>query len=82
MRNEEQRGTRQKRNNKTTKEKRQGSNHHLGSTQTRGPGTTQQFKSIYQDIEESIELATAATLKGFITMKTRPINNSVREWAK
>ena len=36
----------------------------------------------YQDVEESIKLATAATLEGFIAMKTRPINNSVREWAK
>ena len=36
----------------------------------------------YQDVEATIELATAATLEAFVTMKTRAINNSVREWAK
>ena len=36
----------------------------------------------YQDVEATIELATATTLEAFIAMKTRAINNSVREWAK
>ena len=36
----------------------------------------------YQDVEATIELVSAATLEGFIAMKTRPIHNSVREWAK
>ena len=36
----------------------------------------------YQDVEETIELVSAAKLEGFIAMKTGPINNSVREWAK
>ena len=36
----------------------------------------------YQDVEETIELVSAATLEGFVATKTRPINNSVREWAK
>ena len=36
----------------------------------------------YQDVEATIELATATTLEAFISMKTRAINNSVREWAK
>ena len=35
----------------------------------------------YQDLEEEIEHATAAKLKKFIVMKTRPINNSVSKWA-
>ena len=33
----------------------------------------------YQDVEETNELVSAATLEGFIAMKTRSINNSVRE---
>mmetsp|Transcript_53258 Transcript_53258/g.57819 ORF Transcript_53258/g.57819 Transcript_53258/m.57819 type:complete len:108 (+) Transcript_53258:528-851(+) len=38
---------------------------------------------LYQDVEETIKLVSAATLEaGFIAMKTRLINNSVREWAK
>ena len=36
----------------------------------------------YQDVEETIEHVSAATLEGFIAMKTRPIHNSVRKWAK
>ena len=36
----------------------------------------------YSDVEEAIKHATAATLKGFIAMKTRPIHNSVHKWAK
>ena len=36
----------------------------------------------YSDIEETIEHATAATLEGFIAMKTRLIHNSVRKWTK
>ena len=36
----------------------------------------------YQDVEATIKLVTTATPEGFISMKTRAINNSVREWAK
>ena len=36
----------------------------------------------YSDVEKEIEHATAAKLKGFIVMKTRPIHNSVSKWAK
>ena len=36
----------------------------------------------YQDVEATIEQVPAATLEAYIAMKTRPINNSVREWAK
>ena len=36
----------------------------------------------YSDVEEEIEHATAAKLEEFIAMKTRPIHNSVGEWAK
>ena len=36
----------------------------------------------YPDVKEAIENVTAATLEGFIAMKTRPINNSIRKWAK
>ena len=36
----------------------------------------------YQDVEETIELASAKSLEGFIAMKNRPINNSVQKWAK
>eukprot|EP00751_Fragilariopsis_kerguelensis_P005670 CAMPEP_0170792288 /NCGR_PEP_ID=MMETSP0733-20121128/21784_1 /TAXON_ID=186038 /ORGANISM="Fragilariopsis kerguelensis, Strain L26-C5" /LENGTH=98 /DNA_ID=CAMNT_0011140647 /DNA_START=391 /DNA_END=684 /DNA_ORIENTATION=+ len=36
----------------------------------------------YSDVEEEIEHATAAKLEGFVAMKTRPIHNSVRKWAK
>ena len=35
----------------------------------------------YQDVEKEIEQETAAKLEGFITMKTRPIHNSVKKWA-
>ena len=36
----------------------------------------------YQDVEATIKRITATTLEAFITMKTRAINNSVRERAK
>ena len=36
----------------------------------------------YQDVEQEIKHATAAKLERFITMKTRPIHNSVSKWAK
>ena len=36
----------------------------------------------YQDVEETIERVNAVTLEAFIAMKTKAINNSVREWAK
>ena len=32
-------------------------------------------------MEKEIETGTAATLEGFVTMKTRPIHNSVKQWA-
>ena len=38
-------------------------------------------KIFYADIEKQIEISTAATLKGFVAMKTKPIYNSVKEWA-
>ena len=34
----------------------------------------------YEDVEKEIEKGTAATLEGFIAMKTRPIHNSVKKW--
>ena len=36
----------------------------------------------YSDVEAEIKNATAAKLEAFIAMKTRPIHNSVRKWAK
>ena len=36
----------------------------------------------YQDVEKEIEQAIAVKLEGFITMKMRPIHNSVKEWTK
>ena len=38
-------------------------------------------KLFYADVEKEIETGTAATLEGFVTMKTRPIHNSVKQWA-
>ena len=32
-------------------------------------------------MEKEIEKATAATLERFVTMKTKPIHNSVKQWA-
>ena len=32
-------------------------------------------------MEKEIEIGTAATLEGFVAMKTRPIHNSVKQWA-
>ena len=34
----------------------------------------------YQNVEKEIEKGTAATLEGFVAMKTRPIRNSVKKW--
>ena len=34
-------------------------------------------KLFYEDVEKEIEKGTAATLEGFVAMKTRPIHNSV-----
>jgi len=36
---------------------------------------------IYEDVEKEIEKGTAATLEGFVAMKTRPIHNSVKKRA-
>ena len=36
----------------------------------------------YQDVEKEIEQGTAVKLEEFIAMKTRPIHNSVKKWAK
>ena len=35
-------------------------------------------KLFYTDVEKEIETGTAATLEGFVAMKTRPIHNSVK----
>ena len=35
-------------------------------------------KLFYEDMEKEIEKGTAATLEGFVAMKTRPIYNSVK----
>ena len=35
----------------------------------------------YQNMEKEIEHGTAAKLKGFVAMKTRPIHNSVKKSA-
>ena len=35
----------------------------------------------YQNMEKEIEQGTAATLEGFVAMKTRPLKNSVKKWA-
>ena len=35
----------------------------------------------YWDVEREIEQGTAAKLERFIAIKTRPIHNSVKEWA-
>ena len=35
----------------------------------------------YQNVENEIEKRIAATLEGFVAMKTRPIHNSVKKWA-
>ena len=35
----------------------------------------------YEDMEKEIERGTAATLEGFVAMKTSPIHNSVKQWA-
>ena len=36
-------------------------------------------KLFYADVDKQIETSTAATLKGFVAMKTKPIHNSVRQ---
>ena len=38
-------------------------------------------KLFYADVEKEIETGTAATLEGFVAMKTRPIHNNVKQWA-
>ena len=38
-------------------------------------------KLFYADMEKEIEKETAATLEGFVAMKTKPIHNSVKQWA-
>ena len=35
----------------------------------------------YEDVEKEMKCGTAATLEGFVAMKTRPIHNSVKKWA-
>ena len=36
-------------------------------------------KLFYADMEKQIETSTAATLEGFVVMKTKPIHNSVKQ---
>ena len=36
----------------------------------------------YQDVEQEIEQASGVKLEGFIAIKTSPIHNSVKKWAK
>ena len=38
-------------------------------------------KLFYADVEKQKETSTAATLEGFVAMKTKSIHNSVKEWA-
>ena len=38
-------------------------------------------KLFYEHVEKEIEKETAATLEGSVAMKTRPIHNSVKQWA-
>ena len=38
-------------------------------------------KLFYADVEKEIDTGTAATLEEFVAMKTRPIHNSVKQWA-
>ena len=38
-------------------------------------------KLFYADVEKQIETSTAATLEGFVAIKTKSIHNSVKEWA-
>ena len=38
-------------------------------------------KLFYSDVEKQIEISTAATLEGFVAMKTKSIHNSVQKWA-
>ena len=38
-------------------------------------------KLFYADVDKQIETSTAATLEGFVAMKTKPIHNSVKQWA-
>ena len=38
-------------------------------------------KLFYEDVEKEIEKGIAAKLEGFVAMKTRPIHNSVKQWA-
>ena len=38
-------------------------------------------KLFYADVEKQIETSTAATLEGFVAMKTKSIHNSVKQWA-
>ena len=38
-------------------------------------------KLFYAEVEKEIETATVATLEGFVVMKTKPIHNSVKQWA-
>ena len=36
-------------------------------------------KIFYEDVEKEIEKGTAATVEGFVTIKTRPIHNSIKK---
>ena len=47
----------------------------------RNKTTNKKRKSSYTDVEKEIEKATAATLEGFVAMKTKPIHNSVKQRA-
>ena len=38
-------------------------------------------KLFYADMDRQIETSTAATLEGFVAMKTKSIHNSVKQWA-
>ena len=39
------------------------------------------IRDSYTDVEKQIEISTAATLEGYVAMKTKSIHNSVKQWA-
>ena len=82
MGNEEWRSTRQKRKTKQQKRKAKVAISVWALHDLQEIARPNDPFLFYQDVEEEIEHTTAAKLEGFITMKTRPIHNSLSKWVE
>ena len=79
--NEKRRSIWERRNNKTTNKKRKTATRVRELHKLQEIARPSDAKLFYADVDKHIETSTAATLEGFVAMKTKPIHNNVKQWA-